>query len=358
MTNLLRKLFKFVIKGEWDVNIDGLQFTRRNLSVKARFNMVLQKITQFLRPARVLGVPFFIVVEPASICNLRCPICPSGLNKSRRDPALLPLQDFKNLIDQLGEYLLFIQLWEWGEPFLNPDVYEMITYAKKKDIIVVSSTNGHFLHKPEYIDQLIDSGLDGLILAVDGTTQEVYEKYRVGGNLDQVLEGIKMLIKAKQDRHASSPTLMLRMVINAFNESQIDDFVQLGKDLNVDLYALKKINCNMGGEETSSFVLPEQDDYLRSHKGTGFKYRCIIPWLSPTLFSDGNISLCGLASQGETSVQKVAPGRPFRSIWQSKDAQTFRKNLKIDPDHYPFCRNCDCREPDYYDSRLKVQKIN
>lgn len=354
----LIKFIKFIIKGEWDVNFEGFQFTRRNLSFKARMNMILQKITQVVRPSRTLGIPYFITVEPASICNLRCPICPTGLNKSRRDPALLPLQDFKNLIDEIGEYLLFIQLWAWGEPFLNPDVYEMIAYAKQKGIIVVSSTNGHFLNHPENVQKLIDSGLDGLILAVDGATQEIYEQYRVGGKLDQVLDGIRLLVGSKQERQATAPVLLFRMVINAFNEHQIDEFIQLANELSVDMYSLKKINCNMGGEENSTYILPRQDEFIRSRQEQGYKYHCIIPWCSPVLLSNGKIGLCGLPSQGETTLQQIGPGRAFQDIWQSKEAKLFRKNLKKDQDYYPFCRNCDCREPDYDDSRLKIEIVN
>lgn len=351
------KFIKFLIIGEWDVSIEGFYFTRKNLSIKARINMILQRITQVIRPLKTMGIPYFITVEPASICNLRCPICPSGLKKAKRDPALLPLQDFKNLIDEIGEYLLFIQLWEWGEPFLNPDVYEMIAYAKKQGIIVISSTNGHYLNLPENIDKLIDSGLDGLILAIDGTTQDVYEKYRVGGRLEQVLDGIRLLVKTKRERQSAVPLLLLRMVINAFNEHQIDDFMDLGKDLSVDMCALKKINCNMGGEERSSYILPQKGNLIRNRQEQNYKYHCIIPWCNPVLFSNGNIGLCGLASQGETALQKIVPGNTFKDIWQSKEAQLFRRNMKKDYNYYPFCRSCDCREPDYDDSRLKIQKL-
>ncbi|MGE5423268.1 MAG: radical SAM protein [Ignavibacteriales bacterium] len=351
------KIVRFVFNGEWDVFMEGFQFTRKNLTIKARINMVLMRITQKIRLSRTLGVPYFISVEPASICNLNCPICPSGLHKSRRDPALLPLQDFKKLIDEVGEYLLFIQLWNWGEPFLNPDIYDMIAYAKRKGIIVVSSTNGHFLNNHDNIQKLIESGLDGLILAVDGTTQEVYEQYRIGGKLDQVLDGIRMLVKAKSESGAASPLLLFRMVINAFNEHQVDDFIQLGKNLGVDMSSLKKINCNMGGEDRSSYVLPQDGEYIRPRREQGFKYHCIIPWCNPILFSDGKIGLCGLAAQGETALQVISPGNSFRRIWQSKEARVFRNNLKKDHDHYQFCRSCDCREPDYDDSRFDIQKL-
>lgn len=354
----IARILRLIFKGEWDAHMDGFHFVRKNLGMQARINIILQRFTHIFRPALSLGIPYYITVEPASICNLRCPICPSGLKQTLRNPALLSLTDFKNMIDDIGDYLVCIQLWEWGEPFLNPDIYQMITYAKKKGIIVVTSTNAHFFNKQENVERLVASGLDGLILAVDGTTQEVYEQYRVGGNLDQVLDGIRLVVKTKRELKAEKPRLLFRMVINAFNEHQIDDFRKLGRDLKVDMIGLKKINCHMGGSEKSAFVLPQEETYIRPRQGKGYQYHCTIPWCNPGLFSDGNISLCSLAPHGETSLSKIAPGNSFCQIWQSRSAREFRKNMKRDHDYYPFCRNCDCREPDFLDSRFEIQTLN
>lgn len=354
----ITRILRLIFLGEWDAHMDGFHFVRKNLGMQARINIILQRITHIFRPTISLGIPYYITVEPASICNLRCPICPSGLNQSLRNPALLPLTDFKNMIDDIGDYLVCIQLWEWGEPFLNPYIYDMIAYAKKKGIIVISSTNAHFINKQENVDRLVASGLDGLILAVDGTTQEVYEQYRVGGKLDQVLDGIRLLVKTRRERKAEKPRLLLRMVINAFNEHQVDDFRQLGRDLHVDMVALKKINCHMGGAEKSAFVLPQEETYIRPRQHKGFQYRCTLPWCNAGLLSDGSICLCSLAPQGETALSKIAPGNSFRQIWQSRSARVFRKNMKRDHDYYPFCRNCDCREPDYQDSRFEIQTLS
>lgn len=351
--NFLSRMLRLIFKGEWDVYMDGFHFVRQGLGLRARLNVILQRITHWIRPLSVWGIPYYITVEPASICNLRCPVCPSGLKKTRRDPALLPLENFKALIDQIGDYLVCLQLWEWGEPLLNPDFYEMVAYAKKKGIVLITSTNGHFFESAEAAEKLIKSGLDGIILAVDGTTQEVYEKYRVGGDLEKVLRGIGNLVAAKKV-YGGGPVLHFRMVINAYNEHQIDDFLKLGVSLGVDMVSNKKINCHMGGEDDNLSILPQQEGLVRNRQHAGYKYHCTIPWCNPGLMSNGHIALCALAALGETCLEPIDTTHSFRQIWQSQAAREFRRNMKEDQNHYEICRSCDCREPDFKEARFNI----
>jgi MoaA/NifB/PqqE/SkfB family radical SAM enzyme len=244
--NIIR-LNKLIFYGEWSFFADGVYHTRRNLSVKARFNLLLQLLTKKFRLPISLGIPYCLTVEPASICNLRCSTCPAGLKRVMCKPVLLGFEDFKRTIDLFGEYITYIQLWSWGEPFLNPALTEMIAYAKKRDIVMVSSTNGHFLDDETMVVKLVHSGLDELILAVDGTTQEVYEQYREGGDLQRVLAGIKELVRIRAKEGSTLPRLHLRMVINPYNEHQKDDFAALASSLGVDLVSFKKIDTGWAG---------------------------------------------------------------------------------------------------------------
>ena len=117
---------------------------------------------------------------------------------------------YKKFIDEIGDYVFLILLWDWGEPFLNPSIYEMISYAKQKGIKLVSSTNGHLFKEKEQADKLIASGLDTIIFAVDGISQETYEPYRQGGSLESVLQGIRTVVAREaspsiQKHHCQPP---------------------------------------------------------------------------------------------------------------------------------------------------------
>ena len=353
----LKRLKKLLFNGIWYSTFEGIAYQRTGLSVRARFNIILQNLSNFIRPSRSLGIPYCITVEPASICNLNCPVCPSGMNKTIRNPSLLPLTAFKALIDDIGEYLVLIQMWEWGEPFMNPAIYEMIAYAKKRGIIVMSSTNCHFFNDDISAQKLIDSQLDGLILAVDGATKETYEQYRIGGDFERIMAGIKRVVSAKKNSGSRKPLLNFRMVVNAFNEHQIEAFTALGEALAVDQIAFKTINIGMGGEQKNQEILPQAKSLIREKSSRDFQYNCKVAWCNPVLFSNGLIGLCGLACQGETELQQISPANTFSAIWNCDDARTFRKNIKADCNHYLFCRQCDCREPDYNRSRFGEKNL-
>lgn len=127
------------------------------------------------------GVPISISIEPTTSCNLRCPECPSGLRSFTRPTGMLKSDFFRQTIDALHKDLTYLIFYFQGEPYLNPEFLEMVKYAAGKRIYTATSTNAHYLTE-ENARKTVESGLDRLIISIDGTTQEVYEQYRVGGS--------------------------------------------------------------------------------------------------------------------------------------------------------------------------------
>ena len=84
-------------------------------------------------------------IEPTTACNLGCPECPSGLKQFSRKTGNLSLQLNKKIIDELQDHLFYINYYFQGEPFINPNFFELVTYANSKNIFCATSTNGHFL---------------------------------------------------------------------------------------------------------------------------------------------------------------------------------------------------------------------
>src|SRR5215213_5963212 len=131
------------------------------------------------------GQPISISFEPTTSCNLRCPECPSGLRAFTRPTGMLKKDFFRETIDELSKELVYLVFYFQGEPYLNPDFLEMVKYASDKGIYTATSTNAHYLTDAN-AKKTIESGLDRLIISIDGTTQDVYQKYRVGGSLNKV----------------------------------------------------------------------------------------------------------------------------------------------------------------------------
>ena len=143
------------------------------------------------------GFPISISFEPTTSCNLRCPECPSGLRAFTRPTGMLKKDFFSETIDQLSRELMYLVFYFQGEPYLNPDFLDMVKYATSRKIYTATSTNGHYLTE-ENARRTVESGLDRLIISLDGTTQETYQQYRVGGRIDKVLEGAARVVAWKK----------------------------------------------------------------------------------------------------------------------------------------------------------------
>jgi MoaA/NifB/PqqE/SkfB family radical SAM enzyme len=133
------------------------------------------------------GSPISISFEATTACNLGCPECPSGLKQFTRETGNLKSDFFKLTIDQLKSKLSYLTFYFQGEPYINPEFLEMVEYASDNGLYTATSTNAHFLND-ENSKKTIESGLDRLIISIDGTTQETYESYRVYGSLDKVID--------------------------------------------------------------------------------------------------------------------------------------------------------------------------
>src|SRR5436190_19003316 len=154
-------------------------------------------LSKWTKKHRQWGLPISISFEPTTSCNLRCPECPSGLRAFTRPTGMLQRNFFKETIDQLYKDLWYLVFYFQGEPYLNPDFLDMVKYASTKKIYTATSTNAHYLDDAN-AKRTVESGLDRLIISIDGTTQEVYKQYRVGGQLDKVISGAKNIIKWKK----------------------------------------------------------------------------------------------------------------------------------------------------------------
>jgi sulfatase maturation enzyme AslB (radical SAM superfamily) len=191
---------------------DGVNFMRK-VTLRRAWNAIKVLASYYWskwtgRPQQ-WGVPMSISFEPTTSCNLRCPECPSGLRQFTRPTGMLSNTFFRDAIDQLQHDLLYLIFYFQGEPYLNPDFLDMVKYASDRGIYTATSTNAHYL-KDDNAKRTVESGLDRLIISIDGTTQETYENYRIGGRLDKVLEGARNIVKWKKELKSSTPHVIFQ----------------------------------------------------------------------------------------------------------------------------------------------------
>ena len=149
---------------------------------------------------------------------------------------------FTKILDEVGEYIFTLLFWGWGEPFLNPRAFDMIAYARAKGVKVISSTNGHLFARPEYADRLVRSGLDSIIFAIDGVAQGSYERFRHGGHLETVLQGIRNVADRKKALGSRTPFINFRFIVMAQNEAEIPLAKKLAPSVGADALTFKTLN--------------------------------------------------------------------------------------------------------------------
>ena len=217
-------------------------------------------VSRILKKPVQWGLPMSISFEPTTSCNLRCPECPSGLREFTRPTGMLKQDFFKQTIDDIYKDILYLIFYFQGEPYLNKNFLEMVKYASSKGIYTATSTNAHYL-TDEVAKKTIESGLDRLIISIDGTTQEVYQQYRRGGHLDKVIAGAKNVVKWKKELNSKTPFIFFQFLVVKPNEHQIEEIKKLGAEIGVDEVRFKTAQV-YDYENDPNNLIPENEKFL------------------------------------------------------------------------------------------------
>ncbi len=292
----------------------------------------------------IKGLPISIAIEPTTSCNLRCPECPSGLRSFTRPTGMLQQNLFKSVIDQLASKLSYLTFYFQGEPYLNPQFLDMVKYAGSKGIYTSTSTNAHYF-TDETAKATIESGLDRLIISIDGTSQETYQSYRVGGSLEKVISGTKKILEWKQKLHSKTPHTVFQFLVVKPNEHEIPKVYKLAQDLGVDQVVLK--TAQIYDFENGSELIPDQDKYSRYRKNGNGKYtiknsldnHCWKMWHSCVITWDGKVVPCCFDKDAHFALGDLTKNT-FEEIWFGSSYNEFRRSLLKSRKEIEICKNC------------------
>ncbi len=289
-------------------------------------------------------MPVSISMEPTTSCNLRCPECPSGLRAFSRPTGMLQPDFFEKVIDELSPDLLYLILYFQGEPYLNKDLFEMIRYASQKKIYTATSTNAHYLDD-DNARKTIESGLDRLIISIDGTTQETYQQYRIGGSLEKVIKGAENMVKWKRKLKSKTPHLIFQFLVVKPNEHQIKEVEQLAKTIGIDEVVYK--TAQLYDYEHGNELMPNDLSHSRYKKNKDGTYsirnpllnHCWRMWHSCVITWDGNVVPCCFDKDASHRFGQVATDG-FKKVWQSEPYNRFRKLVLKSRSNIDICTNC------------------
>lgn len=291
-----------------------------------------------------VGMPMSISIEPTTSCNLRCPECPSGLRSFTRPTGMLKPELFQSTIDQLASRLSYLTFYFQGEPYLHPQFLDLVSYASRKRIYTATSTNAHYLNDKN-AEATVKSGLDRLIISIDGTTQETYESYRIGGSLEKVIEGTKNIVRWKRELKSTTPHVIFQFLVVKPNEHQIDEVKKLGKELGVDEVAFK--TAQIYDYQKGSDLMPTIDRYSRYKKNNDGTYQiknellnhCWKMWHSCVITWDGKVVPCCFDKDAHYVLGDLNH-QSFEEIWRGQKYNDFRASLLRSRTEIEMCKNC------------------
>ena len=236
LTKIARVWRFFLAAPTYARHSQALRVILRHSTFKRLLNFIRVEMEFRLRKTRLKGKPYILVVDPTNVCNLRCPLCPTGLLEPGRKGSMMPWETFQSTIDQLSPWAYKVNLFNWGESLLNKETTRMISYANDKGLATTLSSNLSIKLSDEQIEDLVNSGLEFLCLSIDGATQETYEKYRRLGKLDLVLENVSRILECRNKLGKKLPILEWQFIPMKQNEHEIEKAKELSEQMGVDLF--------------------------------------------------------------------------------------------------------------------------
>jgi MoaA/NifB/PqqE/SkfB family radical SAM enzyme len=292
-----------------------------------------------------MGRPIVLMVEPTNVCNLKCPLCPSGNGGLTRPRGTMAFQAFRRVFEQQARDLLLLMLWNQGEPFINRDLLRMVRAAKARNVPTITSTNGHFVRTATEAEAVVRSGLDELIVSLDGATPETYVQYRVGGSFERVLAAARLVCEAKRRLGSNTPVVHLQFIIMKHNENEIDAARRIARKLGADRLSLK--TAQVYTQADARRYLPTDERYSRyRYGGDGLtmngkvRNTCRHLWYSTVINWDGIVSPCCFDKDAHYGLGDALDGVPFEDVWEGKRYRDFRNTILKDRASVPICGNC------------------
>lgn len=297
--------------------------------------------------------PYYAFIDPCTVCNLHCPFCGVGKGLVDHEKRLMSFDEFKHVIDQVGEYLLEASVFQYGEPLMNPDIYRMIEYAKSFYIYTRVSTNLTILNY-EKAEKLVASGLDYLTVCIDGASQETYSQYRVGGNYKTVLDNLKLILKAKKRLESKTPLIAWQFLLFRHNEHEIETARALSIKMGVDLFLMYP-----------AYVPPENPEWIPSENVLvkyGFLSKdvpakkavptvsevsqavpmCKWLWSHLVVSSNGTLTPCCRMSINIPEAGNLFESKIFDEVWNSDGLRSARRFFITGQSQEPktVCETC------------------
>ena len=295
-------------------------------------NIMLAETEMRLHKTVLRCLPYYYIIDICNLCNLRCPLCPTGNLKIARKQANVSLEQYKEMFDKVKDYALVVSIYNHGEPFLNPDAFDIIAHTKQNRVGTNVSSN---LTWPQPVDvrEIVKSGLDYITVSLDGVSQGTYEQYRVRGEVENVFENMRALIAAKKELNSKTPCVEWQYIVFKHTEHEMNEARRLAEEIGVDLLRFVSPGVqpeDMHDQSLQEKWMPENPLYWERNpavveqRGYLFDQPCYYLYRSMFIYPGGGVTPCCFAHDsshdfGNILTQSVA------EIWNNQKYRSARK---------------------------------
>lgn len=280
--------------------------------------------------------PYKVTIDPGNFCNLRCPGCHTGIKHPEMiQPGFMKYDDFKMVFGQVQPYAISVALYNWGEPFLNKSIFDMIEHCTSKGVGTTLHSNFNVFSE-EMARKAVESGLTHIYMSIDGASQEAYAKYRVRGNLDQVMENLRVLLETRKKYKSKFPIVTWKFLEFTHNAHEKEEARRRARELGVDAFEA------FVGRPKLTDIYDEAEMYRASGFKNPKKEKCPSLWSSIYINSDGSVLPCSLAYR-ESEVYGNLLREELRDVWNNEKYVESRKIFAglADEEKVPLpCRAC------------------
>lgn len=340
-------LWDVLARGRYRFTYDQMDIELTRMSYAKRWNLLAAGTHLVKRQLSPRNLPLHLQIELVNNCNLHCPVCPTGIGEVMRPPKAIDVRLFEQVMDELGQALLTVSLWAWGEPLLHPRLPEILRIAQKYPVAFFLSTNGQRLNDERILNALIDYPPTFLIVAIDGLTNETNSQFRVGAKLEPLLAGVRRLAELKCERGATFPILHMRHILMKHNEHEYSRLQEFARDNGFDLLTLRTLSIidTAAPDRIHQAFIPTQDifkayDYRNNKRIHRNDFVCMQPFWFPTVFADGTLVACEQDHNARQSLGVINDAVSFSDLWFSKHAARVRRDIRDTPQNISFCLNC------------------
>jgi MoaA/NifB/PqqE/SkfB family radical SAM enzyme len=327
---------------------------------KQKVHRLVNKVSKHIGLPAAPGYPSALMVEPTNYCNLSCTLCPTGSKWLAHPQGRMNVEAFYRVMDEVGPFLDRVAFWNWGEPFLHPRLLDMFRYTRRFPVWMQVCTNGHFFNDRAFVKDMVKSGVNQVIVSVDGITSESVQKYRgPAAKLESIIHGIQNMISVREEFSGRGPQIEMQFLVMQHNQGEIDEVSKLAESLPVDRFFLKTINMRREDLETHASLLPDHEKFRRFEQDQQGQWRVkghptgICPYIYDTavILWDGSLLPCCFDAEEKIVLGNAFNGS-FYKAWTSPTYNRFRYRVRHHRTDIPMCSWC----PE--ERQLKKQRLN